>query len=376
MTKSAYIHIPFCKSKCKYCSFISYTKPDMITGYIYALLKDISDNYRVEELRTLYFGGGTPSLVPAELLGKVISKFKFQNEYELTVEVNPDDCTPEYLQALIKQGVNRLSIGSQTFDDNILKLIGRRHNSSDIIRTVEFAKNAGFENISVDLIYGLPTQTLEGLRQDLDKFLSLEIQHISTYGLKIEADSYWGKYYNKADNRLVVPNSDRIYLPPDDDTQADMYEGVNEILERNGFYRYEVSNFAKKGYESKHNLNYWNNNEYYGFGAAAHGYVDGVRFYNYSELEKYMANPSTHQYGKTLTEDEKLEEEIFLGFRKREGVNVNKIKEKFGIDFENKYKAILEKYSDFIEKTPAGYALNLKGVLVSNMILADFIEYI
>lgn len=374
MTKSAYIHIPFCKSKCKYCSFISYTKPDMITGYIYALLKDISDNYRSEELKTLYFGGGTPSLVPAELLGKVISKFKFQNEYELTVEVNPDDCTPEYLQALIKQGVNRLSIGSQTFDDNILKLIGRRHNSSDIIRTVEFAKNAGFENISVDLIYGLPTQTLEGLRQDLDKFLSLEIQHISTYGLKIEADSYWGKYYNKADNRLVVPNSDRIYLPPDDDTQADMYEGVNEILERNGFYRYEVSNFAKKGYESKHNLNYWNNNEYYGFGAAAHGYVDGVRFYNYSELEKYMATPSTHEYGKTLTEDEKLEEEIFLGFRKREGVNVNKIKEKFGIDFENKYKAILEKYSDFIEKTPAGYALNLKGVLVSNMILADFIE--
>ena len=374
MTKSAYIHIPFCKSKCKYCSFISYTKPDMITGYIYALLKDISDNYRGEELRTLYFGGGTPSLVPAELLGKVISKFKFQNEYELTVEVNPDDCTPEYLQALIKQGVNRLSIGSQTFDDNILKLIGRRHNSSDIIRTVEFAKNAGFENISVDLIYGLPTQTLEGLRQDLDKFLSLEIQHISTYGLKIEADSYWGKYYNKADNRLVVPNSDRIYLPPDDDTQADMYEGVNEILERNGFYRYEVSNFAKKWYESKHNLNYWNNNEYYGFGAAAHGYVDGVRFYNYSELEKYMAAPSTHEYGKTLTEDEKLEEEIFLGFRKREGVNVNKIKEKFGIDFENKYKAILEKYSDFIEKTPAGYALNLKGVLVSNMILADFIE--
>ena len=374
MTKSAYIHIPFCKSKCKYCSFVSYTKPDMITGYIYALLKDISDNYRGEELRTLYFGGGTPSLVPAELLGKVISKFKFQNEYELTVEVNPDDCTPEYLQALIKQGVNRLSIGSQTFDDNILKLIGRRHNSSDIIRTVEFAKNAGFENISVDLIYGLPTQTIEKLRQDLDKFLSLEIQHISTYGLKIEEGSYWGRYYNKADNKLIVPNSDLIYLPPDDDTQADMYEGVNEILEQNGFYRYEVSNFAKKGYESKHNLNYWNNDEYYGFGAAAHGYADGVRFYNYSELEKYMATPSTHQYGKTLTEDEKLEEEIFLGFRKREGVNVNKIKEKFGIDFENKYRNILEKYSDFIEKTPAGFTLNLKGMLISNIILADFIE--
>ena len=374
MTSSAYIHIPFCKSKCKYCSFVSYTKPDLITGYIYALLKDISDNYKKEDLKTLYFGGGTPSLIPAELLEKVIKKFNFQKDYELTVEVNPDDCTPEYLQTLIKLGVNRLSIGSQTFDDSILKLIGRRHNSNDIVKTVEFAKTAGFDNISVDLIYGLPTQTIDGLKRDLEQFLKLDIRHISTYGLKIEEESFWGKFYNKETNRLVIPDTDRIYLPPDDDTQADMYERVNDVLEHNGFYRYEVSNFAKKGYESKHNLNYWDNNEYYGFGAAAHGYVDGVRFYNYSELEKYMANPSTHEYGKTLTEDEKLEEEIFLGFRKREGVNVNKINEKFGIDFENKYKVILEKYSDFINETPAGYTLNLKGILISNIILAEFIN--
>ena len=374
MTTSAYIHIPFCKSKCKYCSFVSYTKPDLITGYIFALLKDISDNYKKEDLKTLYFGGGTPSLIPAELLDKVIKKFNFQKDYELTVEVNPDDCTPEYLQTLIKLGVNRLSIGSQTFDDNILKLIGRRHNSNDIVKTVEFAKTAGFDNISVDLIYGLPTQTIDGLKRDLEQFLKLDIRHISTYGLKIEEESFWGKFYNKETNRLVIPDTNRIYLPPDDDTQADMYERVNDVLEHNGFYRYEVSNFAKKGYESKHNLNYWDNNEYYGFGAAAHGYVDGVRFYNYSELEKYMANPSTHEYGKTLTEDEKLEEEIFLGFRKREGVNVNKINEKFGIDFENKYKVILEKYSDFINETPAGYTLNLKGILISNIILAEFIN--
>ncbi len=374
MTSSAYIHIPFCKSKCKYCSFVSYTKPDLITGYIFALLKDISDNYKKEDLKTLYFGGGTPSLIPAELLEKVIKKFNFQKDYELTVEVNPDDCTPEYLQTLIKLGVNRLSIGSQTFDDNILKLIGRRHNSNDIVKTVEYAKAAGFDNISVDLIYGLPTQTIDGLKRDLEQFLKLDIRHISTYGLKIEEESFWGKFYNKETNRLVIPDTNRIYLPPDDDTQADMYERVNDVLEHNGFYRYEVSNFAKKGYESKHNLNYWDNNEYYGFGAAAHGYVDGVRFYNYSKLEKYMANPSTHEYGKTLTEDEKLEEEIFLGFRKREGINVNKINEKFGIDFENKYKVILEKYSDFINETPAGYTLNLKGILISNIILAEFIN--
>lgn len=374
MTTSAYIHIPFCKSKCKYCSFVSYTKPDLITGYIYALLKDISDNYKKEDLKTLYFGGGTPSLIPAELLEKVIKKFNFQKDYELTVEVNPDDCTPEYLQTLIKLGVNRLSIGSQTFDDNILKLIGRRHNSNDIVKTVEFAKTAGFDNISVDLIYGLPTQTIDGLKRDLEQFLKLDIRHISTYGLKIEEESFWGKFYNKETNRLVIPDTNRIYLPPDDDTQADMYERVNDVLEHNGFYRYEVSNFAKKGYESKHNLNYWDNNEYYGFGAAAHGYVDGVRFYNYSELEKYMVKPSTHEYGKTLTEDEKLEEEIFLGFRKREGVNISKINEKFGIDFENKYRNILEKYSNFLEKTQTGFGLNLKGVLVSNIILSEFLD--
>ena len=374
MTSSAYIHIPFCKSKCKYCSFVSYTKPDLITGYIYALLKDISDNYKKEDLKTLYFGGGTPSLIPAELLEKVIKKFNFQKDYELTVEVNPDDCTPEYLQTLIKLGVNRLSIGSQTFDDSILKLIGRRHNSNDIVKTVECAKAAGFDNISVDLIYGLPTQTIDGLKRDLEQFLKLDIRHISTYGLKIEEESFWGKFYNKETNRLIIPDTDRIYLPPDDDTQADMYERVNDVLEHNGFYRYEVSNFAKKGYESKHNLNYWDNNEYYGFGAAAHGYVDGVRFYNYSELEKYMAKPSTHEYGKTLTEDEKLEEEIFLGFRKREGVNISKINAKFGIDFENKYRNILEKYSNFIEKTQTGFGLNLKGVLVSNIILSEFLD--
>lgn len=377
MVKSAYIHIPFCKSKCKYCSFVSFTNTDLIAGYIYSLLKDISDNYKGEGLKTLYFGGGTPSLIPPELLRKVIKKFNFEKDYELTLEINPDDGVKggiEYFEQLLSFGINRLSIGSQTFDDEILKLIGRRHNSDDIQKTVDLAKKAGFENISVDLIYGLPSQTLEGLKKDLDKFLELDIQHISTYGLKIEENSYWGRLYNKENNQLIMPNTDKVYFPPDEDTQADMYELVNDVLEANGFYRYEVSNFAKDGFESRHNLNYWNNDEYYGFGVATHGYVDGIRYYNYENLEEYMQNPSTHKYGKTLTKQEKLEEEIFLGFRKREGVNINKIKEKFGIDFEIKYKNILDKYSDFIEKTSQGYTLNLKGVLVSNVILSDFLD--
>lgn len=374
MTNRAYIHIPFCKSKCNYCSFVSYSKLELMTGYIYALLKDISENYRGEYLKTLYFGGGTPSLLPVELLEKIIKPFRFSKDYEFTLEINPDDRDLDYFKQLKSLGVNRLSIGSQTFDDKILKLIGRRHNSAQITEAVNLAKEAGFENISVDLIYGLPTQTMDGLEKDLEKFLSLDIQHISTYGLKIEEESYWGKLYDNETNELVVSNADQIYLPlPDDDMQADMYEMVNEILEGAGFYRYEVSNFAKTGFESRHNLNYWNNNEYYGFGAAAHGYVDGVRYSNYTSLEEYMAKPHIHEYGKTLTDEEKLEEEIFLGFRERSGINVERIKQKFGVDFGVKYKHILDKYSDFIERTPYGYTLNLKGVLISNIILAEFL---
>ena len=234
------------------------------------------------------------------------------------------------------------------------------------------AKEAGFENISVDLIYGLPTQTMDCLKKDLEKFLSLDIQHISTYGLKIEEESFWGKCYNKETNLLITSDTDQIYLPLDDE-QADMYEVVNDVLEANGFYRYEVSNFAKDGFESRHNLNYWNNNEYYGFGAAAHGYVDGVRYSNYTSLEEYMAKPYIHECGRTLSMQEKLEEEIFLGFRKRSGVNVSEIDQKYGIDFGSKYRHILEKYSDFIEKTPSGYTFNLKGTLISNIILSEFI---
>lgn len=375
MVESAYIHIPFCKSKCAYCSFVSFNKLEMITGYVYALLKDISDNYCGEKLRTLYFGGGTPSLLPIDLLSKIIKKFNFQNNYELTIEINPDDANLEYFSALKSLGVNRLSLGSQTFDDEILKLIGRRHDSNAIVNAVKLAKEAGFTNISVDLIYGLPLQTLDSLKNDLEKFLELDIQHISTYGLKIEEGSKWGRGKCIKGDTLAISIGEEMteICLPDDDAQADMYELINNTLEKNGYYRYEVSNFAKSGYESKHNLNYWDNNEYYGFGCAAHGYGDGIRYSNYSTLDEYMAKPSTHELGHTLSQQEKLEEEIFLGFRKRSGINVNKIKERFGIDFDTKYKNVLEKYRDFIEPTSCGYTLNLRGVLISNLILSEFI---
>ncbi|MBE7712080.1 MAG: radical SAM family heme chaperone HemW [Cyanobacteria bacterium SIG31] len=361
MAKSVYIHIPFCKSKCKYCSFISFCNIENIRVYLSSLMKEIKFSYKGEQLKTLYFGGGTPSLLSAEQLEKIIKIFNLDKDTEITLEVNPDDASLEYLSALKQIGINRLSIGSQTFNDEILNSIGRRHNSKQTINAVKMAKQVGFGNISLDLIYGLPGQTIDILKKDLEIISTLGVQHISTYGLKIEEDSYWGKF---------PPEN-----LPDDDMQADMYLEVNDYLESKGYKRYEISNFALNNYESKHNLNYWNNDEYYGFGVAAHGYNDGIRYSNTCSFKNYLHNPLQHSEEHVQTKIEKLEEEIFLGFRKESGVNVSRIKDRYDIDFEIKYKEILNKFSPkYIKKTPQGYKLTLEGVLLSNNILAEFLE--
>lgn len=360
MAKSVYIHIPFCKSKCKYCSFISFTNQEYKNLYLESLIAEIKSAYKGESLKTLYFGGGTPSLIPFEYLKKIIDCFTFEKECEITLEINPDDVEEKYLNDLKLVGINRLSLGAQTFNDDILKQIGRRHNSAQILKTIDLAKKVGFKNISADLIYGLPNQSVEILKNDLNNFVELDIQHISTYGLKVEEESYWGK--NPPENL------------PDDDIQADMYLIINNFLEKNGYIRYEISNFARKGFESKHNLNYWNNEEYYGFGLSAHGYLEGVRYSNFCNLQDYINNTFKRIDEHFLTEQEKLEEEIFLGFRKEVGIDVELIQKKFKVDFCEKYSDVLRKFSpDYILKTPRGYKLTLQGVLLSNNILSEFI---
>lgn len=360
MAKSVYIHIPFCKQKCKYCSFISFPCIDRISKYVSSLLEEIDFYYKGEELNTLYFGGGTPSLLDMDSLRKIIEKFNLSEECEVTLELNPDDADLVYLEKLLEIGINRLSIGSQSFDDKILNLIGRRHNSAQIFEAVKLAKKSGFKNISLDLIYGLPTQTLESLNKDLVIINRLGIQHLSTYGLKIEEESFWGK---------CPPEN-----LPDDDSQADMYLVINDFLEKNGYKRYEISNFAQEGFESKHNLNYWNNEEYYGLGVAAHGYIDGIRYSNSCILDEYITSPLVRKNEHVQSEQEILEEEIFLGFRREAGINVAFINKKFGIDFEDKYSNVLEKFvPQYIEKTPQGYKLTLDGILLSNNILSEFI---
>ena len=327
-----------------------------------ALKQEILNRYKGEILKTLYFGGGTPSLLSPEQINSVLELFNLSENTEITVELNPETVDFQYLLDLKNIGINRLSFGCQTFNDEVLRFIGRRHNSQDVKNAVKYSKDAGFENISLDFIYGLPNQTIEMFENDLKTAIKLDISHISLYGLKIDEDCYFAK--NPPENL------------PDEDIQADMYLKAIEILKQNDFEHYEISNFSKKGFNSKHNMNYWNNNTYYGFGCSAHGYENGVRYANETDLEKYIQNPIIPKESHTLTDQEKLEEEIFLGFRRMSGINIEEINKKFNIDFLQKYKKILEKYTslNYLEKTDGNFKLTNNSVLISNVILSEFIE--
>lgn len=363
MTTSAYIHIPFCKSKCNYCSFVSYANRPLTAqkDYVKTLLLDIDNYYKDENLQTLYVGGGTPSLLEIEDLKKIISCFNFEQNAEKTIEVNPETVNIEYLLKLKEIGFNRISIGVQSLDDSILKQIGRIHKAAKAIETIIEARKAGFENISVDFIYGLPNQSQDSFVSDLKTALDIGVEHISLYGLKIEEGC---AFFTTKPQNLA-----------DEDMQADMYLSAIELLEKNGFVHYEISNFSKNDKHSRHNLNYWADGEYYGFGAGAHGYIGGVRYSNYSQLTDYQKKYDQKEFLQALSKKERLEETIFLGLRIGEGIDVSKINEKFSIDFEKEYKNILEKYTqtNHLIKTEKGYRFSNEGFLLSNIILAEFI---
>lgn len=360
MTKNAYIHIPFCKGKCKYCSFVSYDKIESKEIYLIALQREIRNFYKGEELKTLYIGGGTPSLLSVEDFETIISLFKFENNPEITVEVNPESIDLLFFQGIKDLGVNRISIGAQTFNDNILKSIGRKHYGQQTRAAVFSAKAVNIENISLDLIYGLPGQTLIDFENDLQKAVDLDVQHISLYGLKIDENCLFYKHPPMAD-------------VPDIDKQADMYLKAVEFLQANDFIHYEVSNFTKKGFHSRHNMNYWENNSYYGFGCSASGYVNGIRYTNQTNLDDYIDHPLKKISEHKLIKQEVLEEAIFLGLRKISGISTHEINERFDIDFDKKYAQILEKYKKYFIKTKYGWALNLEGLMISNEILSEFI---
>lgn len=360
MTSSVYVHIPFCLRKCRYCSFSSYPELDLREKYLDGLLAEIDKRYRGEKIKTLYVGGGTPSLIGFSQIGKIVSKFDFENNAEITIEANPESTTLDWIKGVLDVGVNRISFGVQSFDDKLLKIIGRKHTVKQAFDTIYAAREAGFKNINIDLIYGLPTQTMSDVSASVITACEIGAEHISSYGLKIEEGS---SFFQNPPKDL-----------PDEDMQADMYLKLCEITSKYGYEHYEISNFAKKGFASRHNLNYWNAENYYGFGCAASGFEDLTRYTHENTIEKYLENPMNLTEKEVLTKDVQLEETIFLGFRKADGINISAINEKFDIDFEKKYYDVLKKYEKFFKKTENGYALTNDGFLLSNCILSDFAE--
>ena len=334
---SAYVHIPFCTQICYYCDFSKvFIKNQPVDSYLEHLIEEY-DSYDIKKLRTLYIGGGTPTALSAPqlafLLEKLTDKLDLSYLEELTIEANPGDLDEEKIAVLKDSPVNRVSLGVQTFNDHMLKQIGRSHLEKDIYENIANLKKAGFDNISIDLIYALPKQTMDDVKTNVAKAIALDIPHMSLYSLILE-------------NHTVFMNRMRRgKLPlPKEDLEAEMFDYIIAELEKAGFEHYEISNFSKPGFESRHNLMYWDNAEYYGIGAGASGYVDGVRYKNHGPIRHYLqaveaGNARVQE--EVLTLHEKMEEEMFLGLRKKSGVSKKRFEEKFGLSFEDQYGAVV-----------------------------------
>lgn len=328
-----YIHIPFCIKKCKYCDFISFeNKFDQVENYINALIKTII-NYKNSDYKidTIYFGGGTPSSIEAkyikDILETVKSKFNVNENAEITIEVNPGTVNKERLLVYKNIGINRISIGLQSTNNQILEDIGRIHTYEKFLDSYYLIKEIGFNNINIDLMFALPNQTLNNVEKDLEKVINLNPSHISLYSLILEEGTIL--------KQEIMNNK---YKLPDEITERKMYHKIKEILQKNGYNHYEISNFAKKGFESKHNLNCWNQKEYLGFGVAAHSYLDNVRFSNINNIDKYIKNIDEENYQKNIviqeeqTHEDVLKEYMMLGFRKIDGISISKFEQKFSIN--------------------------------------------
>ena len=335
---SAYIHIPFCTQICYYCDFSKvFIKNQPVDEYLEALMTEVRQ-YKLPPLRTLYIGGGTPSALSASQLEYLLTHLEKELDLsqleEFTIEANPGDLTADKITVLKQSACNRVSLGVQTFDDKMLKRIGRSHNERQIYETINSLKAAGFHNISIDLIYALPGQTMEQVVDNVAKALALDIPHMSLYSLILE-------------NHTVFMNRQRrgsLHLP-NEDVESDMFDYILKELEANGFEHYEISNFTKPGFESRHNLMYWDNVEYYGIGAGASGYLNGMRYRNRGPIQHYLKSirekGHSRLHEEILTKEEQMEEEMFLGLRKKSGISIQKFEKKFILSFEERYGKIV-----------------------------------
>ncbi|MFK4907382.1 radical SAM family heme chaperone HemW [Lactococcus petauri] len=367
-TKAAYVHIPFCSHICYYCDFAKVLMTGQpVEAYIDELLKEY-DSYDISSLKTLYIGGGTPSVLPADQLEKLLTHLTktlvLEELEEFTVEANPSDLTDEVLAVLANSPVNRISLGVQSFDDKLLKKIGRTHTEAQVYSSIERLRAAGFENITIDLIYGLPNQTMEMVERDVQKFLELDLPHVALYSLILEDHTVFMNRQRRGRLRL-----------PSDDRNADMYEYIIEMLTSKGYSHYEVSNFGKIGYESKHNMTYWDNAEYYGIGAGASGYLDGIRYKNHGPVHHYLREENKRVNEEVLTRKQRIEEEMFLGLRKKNGVSIERFHKKFGQTLEEVYGTIIEElaFQKMLFEADGRIQMTEKGFELGNEVFERFL---
>ena len=381
-----YIHIPFCRQKCFYCDFPSFAgREKKIDRYLQALEQEfallrqrvypkdnVGDTERKFAPRTIYIGGGTPTALNAHQLAKlleVVPKYVAVGEaVEFTVEMNPGTVDREKLLLLQQAGVNRLSVGVQSFDDNCLKKIGRIHTAQEAVDTIELAHNLGFGNISLDLIYGLPQQDREILTKSVERALTLPVQHISIYGLQLEEGTAF--YRMEALGKLQLPADELVEI---------MHDYIVEKLPEAGYQRYEISNYALPGYESKHNLSYWQDVDYLGLGSGAHSYWQGTRYENPRGIDDYILALETGRLPANVEEQvdrqAHMEEYCFLGLRTAAGIDKNLFQQKFGVDLFTVYGRPIEKLvaQDLLQHTAKGIALTPLGMKYGNQVFAEFL---
>lgn len=371
-----YIHIPFCKKKCNYCDFISFScGQKKWEKYVNALIKEI-ENKKIEnqkKVTTIYFGGGTPSLIESKYITQIMnvikSKFIIEDSAEITIEVNPGTITKEKLIDYKKAGINRISIGLQSAENRILSLIGRIHNYQEFIDAYNLIKTE-FDNINIDLMLAIPTQTMDELVDSVIKVINLNPKHISIYSLIVEEGT---KIYEDLKNNKLQ------YI--DENIERKMYWKTKNILEKNGYKHYEISNFAKKGFESKHNLDCWNQEEYLGFGVAAHSYFKNKRFSNICDLDKYIKNITENEFDKNIelheeqTKQDKMKEYMMIGLRKIDGISISEFERRFRISPLFYFRFEIDKLvnEELLEVDLDNIKLTKKGLDLANIVFEEFI---
>lgn len=368
-----YIHIPFCKAKCLYCDFISFGgKETLYEQYKNALIDEIAsaDFLKERNIKTIFIGGGTPTIMPPEFISEILEavyQYNVDKNAEITIEANPKTINKEMLKVLKYSGVNRLSIGLQSTDNYLLKRLGRIHSYEDFLVNYNDAVQTGFKNINIDLMFGVPEQTVAILNETIGKIVLLKPQHISVYSLIVEENT---KFYQMQEENMLV-------LPHEDDERL-MYRNARDYLNAKGYLQYEISNFALKGYESQHNTVYWKMGEYIGFGVSAHSFYEGTRFSNTSDIDVYIQKTADDDIRDTLqvlSRQEEMEEFMFLGLRMIEGISVNDFKRRFDADIFSIYKAPIaaHKKSGLLIEKDGRLFLSPRGIEFSNRVMADFL---